>query len=265
MSLSRVCYGVTVLSIFESGPPGIGLVVSCGGNHRRVAFLSFDPRTGQVQPLAAVSTANLPRMSGYGGGTWSDADRTAIIQYSTLGCAGVGTLAGATVHPLDLEVVVSGSSVRLADALPEVGGAGCAARALARAPALSSHGRFLAFFVHVCATPCSGPMPDAQPGPVAVDAIWRIAVQDRLNGTVTVADAEFRWPLGAALTDDGVLVISAGQGDTAGLYQCGIMTCDNPARLASGRFDSVQIRPDGEELVALRQGADEPTFVPLRR
>ena len=265
MSLSRVCYGATVRSIFVPGGSGIGLVVSCGGNDPRVAFVSFDPQTGQVRSLAAVSSMNLPLMSGYGGGAWSAADGSAFIEYETLGCAGVGTLAGAVVHPLDLEVVVSGARLHLADALPEVGAPGCAARALARAPALSPHGRYLGLFVHVCAAPCNGPMPDARPGPVAVGEIWRIAVQDRVSGTVTVTGAAFRWPLDTALTDEGVLVISAGLGDTAGLYQCRITTCGTPARLASGRFNSVRIRPDGNELIALRQGTDEPIFVPLTR
>ncbi|MER7273774.1 hypothetical protein ABT369_04915 [Dactylosporangium sp. NPDC000244] len=265
VSLGRVCSGVTVMSIFALAAPKIGLVVSCGGNDPRVAFVSFDPLTLQGQALAAVASANLPLLSGYGGGVWSEPDRSALIEYTTLGCAGLGTLTGATVHPLDIDVVLPGGSLRLADALPEVGGAGCAARSLARAVSLSPHGRYLGFFVHVCATPCAGPMPDARPGPVAVDEIWQVVVQDRINGTVTVPGARFRWPLNTAMTDEGVLVISAGQGDEAGLYRCRITTCDTPIRLANGRFGSVHIRPDGDEIIALRQGTDEPTFIPLGR
>jgi hypothetical protein len=263
-SLDRVCYGPTVMSVFAAAAPGVGLVVSCGGNDPRVAFVSFDPQTGQAQSLAAVSQVNLPRLSSFGSGIWSEADRSAVMEYTTLGCSGVGTLTGGEVHPLDVEVVLSGSSIHLADALPEVGGAGCEARALARAATLSPHGRYLAFFIHMCDPPCDGPMPDARPGPVAVDGIWRIVVQDRVDGTATVLDAEFRWPSDTALTDDGVLVISAERGGAAGLYQCRITACATPMRLASGRFGSVQIRPDGAELIALRQGADEPVFVPLQ-
>lgn len=264
-SLGGVCYGLTVMSVFALAAPKIGLAASCGGNDPRLAFVSFDPATGQAQPLAAVPSVDLPLLSAYGGGIWSEPDHSAFLGYTTLGCAGVGTLTGATVHPLDVEIALPGGPIHLADALPEVGGAGCTARALARAPSLSPHGRYLGFFVHVCATPCNAPMPDAWSKPVAVDDIWRVVVQDRVNGTVTVSDAQFRWPLDTALTDEGVLVISAGQGDAAGLYQCRVTTCDTPIRLASGRFDSVNIRPDGEELITLRQGVDEPVFVPLSR
>ncbi|WP_432832453.1 hypothetical protein [Dactylosporangium sp. CA-092794] len=90
-------------------------------------------------------------------------------------------------------------------------------------------------------------------------------VQDRVNGEVTFPSVQFRWPLAMAVTDEGVLVISAGQGDTAGLYQCRITTCDTPIRLASGRFDSANPRPDGTQIIALPQGAGEPTFLALAR
>ncbi|WP_426504088.1 hypothetical protein ACPPVO_41645 [Dactylosporangium sp. McL0621] len=189
-SLSGVCYGATVRSIFTLTAPKIGLAVSCGGNDPRLAFVSFDPATGQAQPLAAVSNVNLPLQSDYGGGTWSEPDGSAFVGYTTLGCAGVGTLTGAAVHPLDIGIALPGGPIQLADALPEAGGAGCTAHALAQAPSLSPHGRYRAFFMHVCATPCNGPMPDARPGPAAIDGIWPVVVQDRVNGTVTVSDAQ---------------------------------------------------------------------------
>ncbi|WP_432832455.1 hypothetical protein [Dactylosporangium sp. CA-092794] len=147
VSLGRVCYGATVRSIFPLASPRVGLVVSCGGNDPRVTFVSFDLDGGLVESLAAASTADLPPLSGYGAGVWSEPDRSAFIEYTTLGCSGVGTLTGGTVHPLDTEVLMPGGSVSLATALPPAGGAGCEARVLAMAPALSPRARYLAFFL----------------------------------------------------------------------------------------------------------------------
>jgi hypothetical protein len=93
--------------------------------------------------------------------------------------------------------------------------------------------------------------------------VVRDPFDDRVSGRVDVSSAQFHRPLATAVTDDGGLVISAMQDDTAGLYQCRITMCDTPARLAGGRFSSLNIRPDGTQLVAVQDGASEPVYLPL--
>jgi hypothetical protein len=53
-------------------------------------------------------------------------------------------------------------------------------------------GRYLAFFLHVCDVFCVGKMPDAGVGPVEVDGVWRIVVQDRVSRQINLTSAEFR-------------------------------------------------------------------------
>jgi hypothetical protein len=157
------------------------------------------------------------------------------------------------VRPLILTV----ASMPLATWLAQPGESDCAARALARRPALSVGGRYRAFFLHTCAGMCTG-------GSQFADA-WNVVVQDRSTGQVSVSTDAFATPHALAVSDSGQGAVSAGYRGAEGIWYCTSAACTEPEQLAKGAFTSPDFSPNHDKLVAARIGGTHPEMINLPR
>jgi hypothetical protein len=238
------CDPVQVLTVFRLPSGRVGLTVWCA-EPVDVRLVALDLATGNVEQLTAAP--------GIDDGAWFEPTGTGLVAYSSGNCQGVGEIdREGVVRPLALTV----DTVSLATAFPPPGysrHSSCVARAVARRPAAAANGRYVAFFLHVCAGTCTG---DRE-----FDEDWLVVVHDRGSGRVTVSPRRFRQPHGLAVSDDGAVAISARYNNTVGIWYCPAANCAEPRRLVGGAFQSPNFGPDGAKIVAVEIGATHPKVV----
>ncbi len=267
------CRPELLVSVFPLASGRVGLTVVCGepaevplpAQHNgwspagSLRLVALEPSDGRVAPLAAMVTDPAGIRLSVENGVWSEPAGAAFFGY-TNDCFGVGRLDSAgKVRPLDLEVPLPGGCVSLASDLPPAGGAGCAAHALARRLTISGNGESLAFFVHRCDGQCTGRS--------EFDGEWFVVVHDLLRQTVRVLPGSFSSPYAVALSDSGVVAVSARHGGEPGVWLCSDNAdagCRTPERLAKGTFFAAQFRADGSRLVAVDRDEREPVQIAVK-
>jgi hypothetical protein len=250
------CNPVMVLSMFSLSSGRVGLTVWCA-EPEQVQLVALDLATGQVTVLAAAPSISES--------AWLERADLGVVEYASGlhssgrgRCQGVGEVDGVgTIRPLRLTVALPTGPVSLATALPQPGASDCAARALARHPAVAANERYTAFFLHPCADGCAGTDQEYRDE-------WHVIVHDRTSGSSTVSPHRFGDPHGLAVTDDGALAISASYNDVTGVWYCQPHGCAQPRRLAKGTFLSPNLRNDNAELIAVENGGTEPTRIKVR-
>jgi hypothetical protein len=267
------CAPDRVLSVFPLSGDRLGLTVVCGERSQvqreaernglsapdTVRLVALELSSGHVEQLAAVRADPAEAAVSIEDGVWSEPARAAFVGYSS-GCSGIGRLdSGGDVRPLALTVPLPGGSVSLAADLPPPGGSGCAARGLARRPAITANGQYLGFFARRCDGPCAG-LPE-------FNGEWFVVIHDLVQQTVRVLPGGFSTPYALALTDSGAVAVSARHGGEPGVWLCSKgqdTDCSRPKRLAEGIFFSAQFRADGRRLVAVKQGEQEPVQIAVK-
>jgi hypothetical protein len=239
------CEPIQVWSVLRLSAGQVALTVWCAEPpETRIVRLGLT--SGGVEVLAAAV--------GITGGSWSHTAGVGFVEYRAGQCHAVGEVdRGGVVRPLALAV----ASMPLAAWFPQPGASSCAARALARRAAVAAGGRFWAFFLHACDVLCAGD------GEFA--GAWKVIVQDRVTGWVSVSASTFTTPHGLAVSDDGAVAVSAGYQGSVGLWYCSSATCTEPSRLAKGIFDSPDFGPGGDKLAAVEIGGTDPEVISIRR
>lgn len=255
------CRPEVILSVFPVSGGRVGLTAVCGEPDGgsvagAVRLVALEPSTGRVEQLAVVGVDPAEARVSIDAGVWSGAAGAAFVEYGS-DCQGIGRLGGdGAVRPLELTVPLPGGSVPLGSDLPPPGGSGCAAHALARRPAISADGGTLAFFARRCDGWCTG-MPE-------FNGEWFVVVHDLVRQTVRVLPGGFSSPYAVALSDGGVVAVSAKRDGKAAVWLCSMdpdAGCRTPKRLAEGTFFAAQFRADGNRLVTVQRGKREPAQV----